>query len=754
VALILAGLLAAIYAAWVGGRKFIRRPIDGLLKVTSQWRNGNYNARAHLEDRASEIGRLGSAFDDMADALAARYAAQQRAEDELRHLNATLEARIAQRTIELENAIRAKSQFLANMSHEMRTPLNGVLGMLELVRETELGSMQQRFLDTARRSAETLLSVINEILDLSKIEAGRVELEHSAFDLRTLVEEATEALSDSACGKGLELACFVPADLPTALVGDPARLRQILTNLIGNAIKFTEQGEVGVRAQMIEQSISSALISFDVSDTGIGIPGEKMEFIFEAFAQADSSTTRRYGGTGLGLTIAKHFCEMMGGTIRVVSEPGVGSSFCFTARFGLQRPSVKKIEMASRAHESMPVLVVCDNGLNRAILIDQLSARAVRSGQAQTGSEALEALRAAAFRKDPYKRVIIDDSLPDMSGIELSRAIKSVPAHADLQLVLLTPFGENVGESGNGLIRCLTKPIRQAALWDCLASGDSRVVPTMSKDAEASTSTGPDIKGARVLLVEDRPVNLEVCVAILESMGCTVETATDGLRALDKHASGKFELIFMDCFMPEMDGYEATAEIRRREACLNRRTPIIALTGNVIEGARQRCLAAGMDDYLAKPFTLDQMKAVLTTWLRQSAPAVKREHLTVMPILSPPNEPVDYKVLDSLRQLQREGRPDIVRQVINLFFNDAEDLLRDLTEGAANKDAVLLHHASHALKSVSANVGAVILSSRCGELEVMAQTGMVAGAGGTVSAIIEAYRAVEILLSARVPKMA
>ena len=304
VALILAGLLAAIYAAWVGGRKFIRRPIDGLLKVTGEWRNGNYDARVRLEDRGSEIGRLGSAFDDMADALAARHAAQQRAEEELRQLNATLETRIQQRTIELERAVRAKSQFLANMSHEMRTPLHGVLGMLELVRQTELGPAHQRFVDTAQRSAEALLSVINEVLDLSKIEAGRVELERSAFDLRTIVEEVTEAFSDLAYGKGLELACFVPVNLPTALVGDRGRLRQILTNLIGNAIKFTERGGVGVRVQMIDQSVSSASFSFEVTDTGIGIPAEKREQIFEAFAQVDSSTTRRYGGTGLGLTIA------------------------------------------------------------------------------------------------------------------------------------------------------------------------------------------------------------------------------------------------------------------------------------------------------------------------------------------------------------------------------------------------------------------------------------------------------------------
>jgi two-component system, sensor histidine kinase and response regulator len=754
VALILAGLLAAIYAAWAGGRKFIRRPIDGLLKVTSEWRNGNYNARAHLEDRASEIGRLGSAFDDMADALAARYVAQQRAEEELRHLNATLEARIQQRTVELERAVQAKSQFLANMSHEIRTPLLGVLPTLELVQQTELGAKQQRLVETARRSAETLLSVIDEVLDLSKIEAGKVELECSAFDLRTIAEEATEAFSNLAYGKGLELACFVPADLPTALVGDSGRLRQILTNLIGNAIKFTERGEVGVRVQMIEQSISSALISFEVTDTGIGIPAEKREQIFEAFAQADSSTTRRYGGTGLGLTIAKHFCEMMGGTIHVVSEPGVGSTFRFTARLGLQGEAAKKIEIPSRACGSMRVLVVSENGLIREILADQLSAGAVRSATVQTGSEALTALRAPALRGDPYGWAIIDNSLPEMSGIELAHSIKSVPAHADLQLILLTPFGQDVGDPGNGLVRCLTKPIRQSALWDCLASDNAEIGKTTRDAARTSTPRNLDPKAAHVLLVEDQLITLKVCVDILESMGCTVETATDGLRALDRHASGEFGLIFMDCMMPKMDGYEATFEIRRREAYSKRRTPIVALTADVTEGARERCLAAGMDDYLAKPFTLDQMKAMLTTWLSPFSPAVKGDHLALVPVLPLANEPIDYKVLDSLGQLQREGRPDIVQQVINLFFNDAEDLLRDLTESAANKDAALLHQASHALKSVSANVGAVILSSRCGELEVMAQAGKVASAGGMVSAIIEAYRAVEILLSARLPKVA
>jgi signal transduction histidine kinase/CheY-like chemotaxis protein len=754
VALILTGLLAAIYAAWVGGRKFIRRPIEGLLKVAAEWGNGNYDARARLEDRASEIGRLGSAFDDMADALAARHSAQQRAEEELRQLNATLEARIQQRTVELERAVQAKSQFLANMSHEIRTPLHGVLATLELMRQTELGATQQRFVETARRSAEALLNVINEVLDLSKIEAGRVELERSLFDLRMLVEEVTAEFSDLAYGKGLELACFVPANLPTALVGDPGRLRQILTNLIGNAIKFTERGGVGVRVQMIDQSASSALFSFEVADTGIGIPAGKRKQIFEAFAQADSSTTRRFGGTGLGLTIARHFCEMMGGTIHVVSEPGVGSTFHFTARLGLPSEASKKTAIPRIAGDTRRVLVVSANALNREILADQLSARDIRSDQTQTGSEALEALRAAVFRKDPYEHAIIDDWLPDMSGIELARAIKRVSTHADLRLVLLTPYGREVDEDGNGLICCLTKPIRQAALWNCLASDNSRAAPTTPKRAEASTSASLDPKGAHVLLVEDQLVTLKVCLDILESMGCTVETATDGVGALERHASGEFGLIFMDCMMPKMDGYKATVEIRRREASLNRRTPIIALTADVTEGARERCLAAGMDDYLAKPFTLSQMKTMLTTWLSSSAPTAKGDHLALVPVLPSPSEPVDYRVLDSLRQLQREGRPDIVQQVINLFFKDAADLLKNLTEGAASRDAVLLHHASHALKSVSENVGAAILSARCGELEAMAQSGIVAAAGTMVGAILEEYRAVEIALSANLLKVA
>jgi two-component system, sensor histidine kinase and response regulator len=750
IGLILAGLFAAIYAAWAGGRKFIRRPIEGLLKVTAEWRNGNYDARANLEDRASEIGRLGAAFDQMADALAARHAAQHRAEEDLRQLNATLEARIRQRTIELEGAIRAKSQFLANMSHEIRTPLNGVLGMLELVRQTELGSTQQRFIATARRSAETLLGVINQILDLSKIEAGKVELEHSEFDLRTVVEEVTEAFADSAYSKGLELACFVPAALPTALVGDPGRLRQILMNLIGNAVKFTETGEVSVRVTVTESTRSSALIGFEISDTGIGIPPEKCAHIFEAFAQADSSTTRRYGGTGLGLTIAKHFCEMMGGSISVTSQPGTGSKFCFTARFGLQSETTERTNLEIKACEGMPVLIVASSALNREILADQLQAHGAIVDQARTAADALAALRAEARRPGSYRWAFIDAELPDLSGIELASAMSSVPPGASLEVVLLAPFGQDIGKLADNPFRCLTKPIRQSALREILGS---RATEDSAEKPSIGALQSLDIRGTRVLLVEDSPVNLEVCVTILESMGCQVETAANGRQALDRYRQDEFDLIFMDCQMPEMDGYETTAEIRRREAPSRRRTPIIALTGNVVEGARERCLTAGMDDYLAKPFTLDQMKTMLTSWLEPSSPVLKKDRtlLTTSPAAT---GPVDYRVLESIRNLQRDGRTDVAQQVIRLFFKSAADLLRELQEGIAENDAVRVHHASHALKSASANVGAVTLSSHCRELEVIAQSGVVAEATTIVTAIIEDYRAAESILSARLPQVA
>ena len=769
--LILLGLLAAMYLAWVGGRRFIKRPIANLLEGTSEWGKGHYDVRVKVDDRASEIGRLGIAFNDMADALAARHAAQQRAEEELRHLNATLESRIGRRTLELEEANRAKSQFLAKMSHEIRTPVNGVLGMLELVRQTKLDTRQQRYLDTARRSAETLLGIINGILDISKIEAGKIELEQASFDLRDLVEEVTETFADVAYGKGLELTCTIPANLPTALVGDAGRLRQIMTNLVGNAIKFTEKGEVGLRVEAVEADAASAFIAFDVTDTGIGIPADKQRHIFDAFAQADSSTTRRYGGTGLGLSIAKQLCEMMGGTIDLTSEPGRGSTFRFTARFGRQSEGAQPVDTGLLLFQGMAVLVVEDNAVRRRNIKDQLVSWGIRVGEAENGAAALAELRTAAARNERFELAIIDIDLPDVNGVELVRSIKADPANAELRLVMLTSRDHEIDQMGDmraHVAGSLVKPVRQSALRDCLIAIDGDIEPAAAA-SELPPPTPPEgVAGARVLLVEDNPVNLEVAVGILESFGCKVETATNGLEALDRYANGDYGLIFMDCQMPEMDGFEATSEIRKQEVKSDRRTPIVALTASAIEGDREQCLASGMDDYVPKPFTTDQMRSALVTWLSPATRSgAKRDHLTLVASARPPaavppapppvplpTEPIDEAVLNNLAQLQREGRPDIVNRVITLFLESAPALLRDLQEAVAKGDAAVLHRASHTLKSASANVGAALLSAHCRELEAMARTGPVADAAARVATIAEDYQQAQAALTARLPRVA
>jgi len=761
IVLILLGFGAAMYLAWFGGRRFIKRPIAELLEGTAEWGKGNYEARVAVDDPKSEIGRLGLAFNDMADALGVRYAAQQRAEEELRHLNATLESRIGRRTLELEEANRAKSQFLAKMSHEIRTPVNGVLGMLELTRQTKLDQKQQRYIATARRSAEILLGIINEILDISKIEAGKIELEQAAFDLRDIVEEITETFADPADAKGLDVTCSIPVTLPTALIGDAGRLRQILMNLISNALKFTENGEVRICVDAVAVDAKAALIGFTVSDTGIGIPVDKQKHIFDAFAQADSSTTRRYGGTGLGLSIAKQLCEMMGGTIELTSDPGHGSTFRFTARFGRVAAGA-----GSSPFEGMAVLLVESNTRRRRDPKNQLSTWGVRVSEAENGDTALAEIAAANSRGDPFTLAIIDTALPGLNGVELARKIKSDPTTAGLRLLLLTSNDHEMSEIGDlreHVVGCLSRPVRQSALRACLAAIGGAIEP-VPQSAPLPLPAG--VAGASVLLVEDNPVNLEVAVGILESFGCKVETAMHGREALECHAAGEFGLIFMDCQMPVMDGFETTSEIRKREARSGRHVPIVALTASAIEGDREQCLASGMDDYVTKPFTADQMRSVLATWLSRSPPGNasngKRDHLTLVapaepddaPSLPGTAEPIDTRVLDVLAGLQQAGRPGIIGRVISLFLQSAPFLLKDLEEGAAKGDMALLHRASHTLKSASANVGAVLLSERCKELEALARTGSVPDAAARVATIIEDYRRAEAALTARLPQVA
>jgi CheY-like chemotaxis protein len=444
---------------------------------------------------------------------------------------------------------------------------------------------------------------------------------------------------------------------------------------------------------------------------------------------------------------------MMGGSIDVASEPGAGSKFRFTARFGLRPSAADSTPTPLRPRTRGPALVIVENALNCEILDDQLSAGNIPVKHAQTGLAALGALRTAALHKEPFELVIIDHSLSDMAGVELAHAIKTASEGGEQQIILLASFDQDIGQIAEGALRRLTKPIRQSSLWECIAV-NAQPVPASTSAPKMTAADQPGKGRAPILVVEDSPVNLEVAVAILESMGCDIETAVNGRHALDCHASGEYSLIFMDCQMPEMDGFEATAEIRRREALSGRHTPIVALTASVVEDGRRRCLAVGMDDYLAKPFTLEQMRAMLTEWLGSLERPITREYLSLVTEAAAAPDSIDEQVLASLGRLQREGRPDIVQQLIELFFKDAAALLIDLDNGAATGDPALLCRASHALKSASANLGAIVLSTHCKELEALSRSGTVADAARLVKLIREDYRTVAAQLSDRVPQVA